>query len=34
MNMLIVEYDYDTDIAVQREGKRKTAFTEVEWLKI
>ena len=34
MNMLIAEYDYDTDIAVQREEERETAFTEVEWLKI
>ena len=34
MNMLIVEYDYDTDIAVQREEEHETAFTEVEWLKI
>ena len=34
MNLLIAEYDYDTDIAVQREEKRETAFTEVEWLKI
>ena len=34
MNMLIAEYDYDTDIAVQREEERETAFTEMEWLKI
>ena len=26
MNMLIAEYDYDTDIAVQREEERETAF--------
>ena len=30
MNMLIAEYDYDTDIAVQREEERKTAFAEGE----
>ena len=30
MNMLIVEYDYDTDIAVQREEERETAFAEGE----
>ena len=28
MNMLIAEYDYDTDIAVQREEERETAFAE------
>ena len=28
MNMLIAEYDYDTDIAVQREEERKTAFAD------
>ena len=26
--MLIAEYDYDTDIAVQREEERETAFAE------
>ena len=30
MNMLIAEYDYDTDIAVQREEERETAFAEGE----
>ena len=28
--MLIAEYDYDTDIAVQREEERETAFAEGE----
>ena len=28
MNMLIAEYDYDTDIAVQREEERQIAFAE------
>ena len=28
MNMLIAEYDYDTDIAVQREEEREIAFAE------
>ena len=28
MNMLIAEYDYDTDIAVQREEERETAFAD------
>jgi len=28
MNMLIAEYDYDTDIAVQREEERETALQE------
>ena len=28
MNMLIAEYDYDTDIAVQREEEHETAFAE------
>ncbi|MFC2419573.1 MAG: Rpn family recombination-promoting nuclease/putative transposase [Treponema maltophilum] len=28
MNMLIAEYDYDTDIAVQREEEREMAFAE------
>ena len=28
MNMLIAEYDYDTDIAVQREEERETALRE------
>ena len=28
MNMLIAEYDYDTDIAVQREEERENAFAE------
>ena len=30
MNMLIAEYDYDTDIAVQREEEREIAFAEGE----
>ena len=30
MNMLIAEYDYDTDIAVQREEEREMAFAEGE----
>jgi len=30
MNMLIAEYDYDTDIAVQREEERETAYAEGE----
>ena len=28
MNMLIAEYDYDTDIAVQREEEREIAFAD------
>ena len=30
MNMLIAEYDYDTDIAVQREEEREIAFVKGE----
>ena len=30
MNMLIAEYDYDTDIAVQREEERETALANAE----
>ena len=30
MNMLVAEYDYDTDIAVQREEEREIAFAEGE----
>ena len=30
MNMLLAEYDYDTDIAVQRAEEREIAFAEGE----